>query len=903
MNIELYIKNRLCDINSPESLGIRLKRQFINPAELSIKDAQKSYEITLPATPVNNEIFSHVNVEEVKGKFLEIYDAYLRIDEVTVFSGKFRLSEIGYDYYSGNLGVPVKKTVKDVFGDMEMNGAGEWLEPFGAFPQAMNEKNEEDNPDFFFPYVLYGLLPKRKDNDGQYSPKKLWDNTVVPGIENFPPSINCLEAIRHIFKSKDYEIGGSAYNDEKLKRLYMSYKNPVDYTQPWNYGDLAQISVKGSWSIAEKNGSSYSNFERHIGQTTDSYGAYYNIDLFDCNRSEISYSDTGTNIFYNEYKDSYADREYIRKNFRITIPQSGFYKVGLKSSIRLNNTGEYLRLHDNGNKFTSTKQSHDSRNNTFDRSMYEVQVLRDFGDNNFNGNNIVGHYNEPNFLQMNYTDKNQFPKYYPYTCGAMVIDPQVNRNFINGLHWGRNDDNNNPKDTNYKCNYMFIQNGYSYNSGSSQDEKILSIYDSSYEDDGYNYWGYGTNDDEETETDLGDDDVPNPIWYKASKRKGKLINRPSYSNQITSSGNVNGEGIVHSIIWLEKGEHLTINAVGNLGDMRRGSNHHSEFDQWIVLIDKIEFELTIEAFRTDKEYDNFDSKGNYSPDKILSWTDIGNFQSGYIDLVKFLPSGQKVDDWMDNFCKAFNLQLSQASEKRFELDVKQNKKIYNNMPINLDNKANVNLGRKNASLSLPTYYDIGFTINQDEQGYIDTGRTGTEMFYTGSITGTTLKQTSNFSFNWLKDIELNIEGIQKTVKLPVITDKEIWQTETSRDYESMLSKVYTDLAQRFWYKENNFAYTDNKNRTFVIAQVKNEIENIIDLNYYNRFYSILRNYFTIFVDKNADYTIVECILTPDEYSKLPYSYVRFNGDIYIVAEIDGFDPLGRAKATLKLIGK
>ena len=87
MNIELYIGDRLCDIGNPENLGIYLKRVFIKPSELSMKDAQKSYEISLPATPSNNEIFNYANVEEVQGKF-KVYDnARLYIDGVLILFG------------------------------------------------------------------------------------------------------------------------------------------------------------------------------------------------------------------------------------------------------------------------------------------------------------------------------------------------------------------------------------------------------------------------------------------------------------------------------------------------------------------------------------------------------------------------------------------------------------------------------------------------------------------------------------------------------------------------------------------------------------------------------------------------------------------------------------------------
>ncbi len=75
------------------------------------------------------------------------------------------------------------------------------------------------------------------------------------------------------------------------------------------------------------------------------------------------------------------------------------------------------------------------------------------------------------------------------------------------------------------------------------------------------------------------------------------------------------------------------------------------------------------------------------------------------------------------------------------------------------------------------------------------------------------------------------------------------------------------------------------------------------LNYENKKDSILKNYFLLLVDYQKDYTVVDCLLYPEEYANIKNSLVKFNGDLYIVAECDGYDILNKKNCTLKLIRK
>jgi hypothetical protein len=218
--------------------------------------------------------------------------------------------------------------------------------------------------------------------------------------------------------------------------------------------------------------------------------------------------------------------------------------------------------------------------------------------------------------------------------------------------------------------------------------------------------------------------------------------------------------------------------------------------------------------------------------------------------------------------------------------------------IDLDKKASI-YHRINQPLDLPYIYDIGFTIKENEEGYIETQETGGGLYYTGvRDANNTIEQKSNFSYTWFKDIIYKLDNTDTILKVPVITEHDIWENN-SDDYEEMIDTKYFDLPQRFWYKDyvKNIRLNDNKN--IDIAFVKIEDNGII-LDYENKQNSITRVYFLL-LNNSKSYTIIDCFLSPDEYNKLDSCLIKFNGDLYHAAEIDGYDPAGRNPGTLKLI--
>ena len=166
INCELYVNNQLCDIVSPYELGVRFQREILIPSEITTKDVQYSFTIKLPTSATNNKIFNFANVEEVKNKFNYEYNAILIVDSITVFTGKFKITEIDEDTYKGNLYIPAAKTIKEIFNGKKMTENGNWYVPFENIGSVgvYNSKMITELQDCIFPIVLYGLLPKNPIN-------------------------------------------------------------------------------------------------------------------------------------------------------------------------------------------------------------------------------------------------------------------------------------------------------------------------------------------------------------------------------------------------------------------------------------------------------------------------------------------------------------------------------------------------------------------------------------------------------------------------------------------------------------------------------------------------------------------------------------------------------------------
>lgn len=891
MSIELYINKKICDIRNPLDFPIQLRRSFLNPEELNTKDAQGSYKIDLPATSRNNEVFGFKNVEEIKGKFRNLFDAYLTIGGIKIFEGQFNLTMVTKLEYTGELLILAKRGIKDIFGDRTMNQAGDWIIPFGEFSESVSQYNNMVNAPCIFPYVMYGLLPKIPIN-GSFSQKNVWDDSVMLGLDNFPPSINCLQAIQQIFKNEGLNISGSAFADQRLNQLYMSYKNPSDYEMLWNYGKLGVVKLEGSWISYDTN---INRVERNISinqKELDNNRKVYAVDIFNSTNSAIFINeDSGNNVTTTL---SQTEDNIPYRSVTFTVPYSGLYKVKFGASITLNKNPN-ITTNQNVRVISPVSRIRDLntgdyivKTEDFSKRRFEVKLMRNWGEGNvertelgydrsFYRNNLNQNDNFDSSNSANY------PKYFPLPTETVFIDPLQNPNLVCGVSFGANYGKNNPLDIyNLYCNPIAIKHGRSWSKEADTNKRSQSAVHNS----GYMRWG-GT---PEGEID----------FWTSDRFKVDLLNTNTYTK--TESNYTYGSGNVEQVIWLNKGERLTVCAVSDEGEMDFQAGSITQTYKGL-LIHGVSYTLDVEPYRTTNNWLRMDEFTNSSTGS-MDWNDSDRTDSFYSDglnLTNFLPTEIKIDDWIDNFCKAFNLLLTRLENGTFELNVKQTTRVYSTTnPINLDKRGHVDQ-RENTPLNLPSAYEVGFTVNKDEQGYIATGDDGGGIFYTGNFIGNPITQTSTFSHNWYKNIHFEPEGVN--YDFPIITDGEIWKDPTASDYEEMMKKDYINSPQRFWYKGDNIQVSGFGKEKIETTLVKSVIDNTIELNYQNKPFSILRNYFTIFTNNDGCYTVLDVYLKPDEYNRLPYTMIVFNGDLYYTAKIEKYDPMLRYKATISLIRK
>ncbi len=898
MNIELYIAGQLCDLEKAD-LGIKLRRQLYNPKELNTKDSQKSYSITLPATARNNEIFGHKNVEETVGKFTLYPDARLYVNNILILDGKFRLSEISSKGYRGNLGVPAPLTAKDVFGERKMNDIDPWIIPFEG-EKSLTEYNTTLKPDgnlreCIFPLVLYGLLPGTNSTN--------LDNATAFTLQNLPPSVNCKQMLQHIFQSANYSLTGTAMEDERLSSLYMSYKNPESH--PMSF-EVKKMKLKGYWTNMYK---SQDKRERQVvanehakDYTNNTDGAKPSQGFVACNLFRSDNLDVKSH-----QDDSHHLRIFNNNQVEYIVPHDGLYKISLDATISLiHDQGRYwervVDMNDQTTPIDIMSANYNTDKRSFENVAVELKLIRQRGSDSeklelsdITMDNTFSQDNQPRNTTL---EDNKSPNpnaIFPQLGCVNFVDPKQNPNYLCGFSWGRmtaHNGNYTRKDgynfalydfehPQWKNNREMIANPMAIKHGKSWkgnlEEKISK---SAVFSPGYISVDTGSEEREATEVgkymvELNDTDTT------------------AFLTNYSGSTYYGGKGTIHQMVWLDQGDKL------NLVTCQNRSSKHDWMHQ------EITFELSVEAFSANDSWITIEDKEGNST-APMQWGDNVLLLVDRIDLSKFLPTEMKIDDWITNFCKAFNLELVHRGDKSFALNMKEANIVKNtSLVIDLDKKANISHAN-NESLALPRAYKLGFTIDTAETGYVESakdkefiteGDTGGGTFETGSNENNTVEQTSNFSYCWYK----KLKKFGSEIPVPVITDNEVW---TSND-ENIRNKTYLNKALRFWFHNPKRKITQKVYSTAVdLAVVSGKYEGKKDLylNYEDKPNSIMREYFTLLTN-DKELTCVECYLTPEEYDMLDRAYVRLNGDLYNVVDADGFDLMGNGKTKLKLIKK
>lgn len=837
--IELYINGKLCDL--PGTFNIRINRQFINPQQLTLKDAQYSYSITLPPTFNNNSILGFIGVEEVVNKFNRRYNAELSVNGARIFKGYFRLSEIGSTGYKGNLYTPNSKTSKDMFPSEKWEDMTGYYIDFGLFSEsvtAANTKALEGAQPAIFPYVLYGLLPK-VDRDG-YGERDEWDSRVSLSWDDVPPSLNISLLLKKVFEIKGMLLTGDYQTDKYLNNIYVSYKNDPTYELPWNYRN-SSIIVAGKWFSVDTTGGEYRNFEKNL--------------LYTDNKESVSAMVTGGT---NNEITQVIDNVGVVDDGAITVPVSGYYKVRLSYDLQLH-TGGQMR----GQVDTDTGVCHVTTG-SLQRRVFELRLMRGINSlNDLSGLALDSTLYRNNLPQ----EPNSQKRYYPVNGTSLIVDEMQDQQLVFGVTTGSGEQDSvyrNPTYSGIQSAVLLKSPFLSWSEDGilEADKRAFSL----FPNEGYYL-------------------VENGITESSDKFKIEVVNGPG--NFSPSLSDTDASGTVEVIAWLDKGERLSLISVVECHDTIIGSESVPA-----VSSHRYNYRIELIPYRSDREWIPTSNLENGTL-PILNWEDAPTFESNRIDLFKFMPQNEKVSDFIDNLCTTFNLRIVDAGDNTFFLE-KGVSKIWNQY-VDLDGIGAV-AKRSNSALNLPSQFILSFTVNEDEEGYYVNGNTGVSgSIATGAIEGNPTEQKSPFSYNWFKKIKKD----KAFLDLPVISKHEVWTED--RVYKDAMEEKYTDLTQRFWFYGGVFS-ADINGKSVFLAKVTNT-KGLI-LSYENKKFTILDLYFATLVNADSHYTEIECYLSPVHYEMLKnYKKALFNHDIYYVAELSGYDPTGRNKTKVKLIKK
>ena len=252
--IELYINGGLMELESQDSLNLRINSVLFNPTQTTIKQGEYSYSFELPSTPNNDKILNYGNNLSKINKFHARYSSQVYADGKLIFDGSLTVQKYNTKskMYTCNL-VNIKiNTLDEIFGDMKMTDL-KWMVDFDGAP-TINEVNNDYSKDYFFPLVSYGVFQKNyvnKDEVGAtYTSKFQLDKYNKWWIESFYPSLNVVETMRKCFENKGYTVGGSVFSDPFIKDIFSSCNLAQEQVPIYNLGNpkFGKLSLNVTWN-------------------------------------------------------------------------------------------------------------------------------------------------------------------------------------------------------------------------------------------------------------------------------------------------------------------------------------------------------------------------------------------------------------------------------------------------------------------------------------------------------------------------------------------------------------------------------------------------------------------------------------------------------------------------------
>lgn len=418
------------------------------------------------------------------------------------------------------------------------------------------------------------------------------------------------------------------------------------------------------------------------------------------------------------------------------------------------------------------------------------------------------------------------------------------------------------------------------------------------------------------------------IWSGQSKYSGSELtdhNKNSLTGAEPDSFSYTSNvcsGRITAVMELKKNDRISIKVITKaLYELTTGNSHGSGYRtstvEWGSYPVSFRYGLTIFPYTPDTtKYVNAQTMRATPSEEDKKW-------GVNLKLGNFLNAKEKMSDFINNFIKTFNLQYNQIGKNVF---INKNKLDMTSIRSEVDIDDRVKTSEGQASrIDYPGTMQVKWSIADDEAGayrsidtvehqgannwkdYIDRGSDEVQMDTTNESKSESVE--SKWSYTWYQDFTLygynkqtgNDNGHIATLRIPLIAKDEDFIIQS----DDSMSKDGLSLKQRLWFRDGQTSESlELWNGSAVSVTLPTDEYNGCTLNFRNEQGSLLDRYFNVTPRTDSNYLTVECYLTPQEYLMLKNgAFTKFDDDLYLVSEIQGYDPSGVNKTELILIKK
>lgn len=909
-----------------EGVNLRMNRVINDPTKISTTQAEYSFTFDLPITQTNSKAFNYANVSAKSNKFSGRYNCEVYADGMLIFSGTLKVASIEDNSFKCNLYQSKISTLENIFGESTMNEIS-WKVPFKG-TNTINEVNADPNTKYFFPLVAYSLFQKVPWNttdsgNRRYTDKYIIDYSNRFYFNSFVPSLNLVELLKKCCELKGYNLQGDILSDKILNDIYLSNYIEDEQDPLYNYGipEMGEVSFDFDFhNTTHTTAVGSMDFIEYPLQYIPPYPGVAHRDNLRNFDTAFVYS---LLMNHNNAKiENVINESKLLVEGGIQIPADGWYQVELEADFgvsmeqgSINNCYQATSLTAN---YSDTEYGYDRnmKEVTIDYSLetmpVEIQILKynaedgdvsnlsheliykgdypneapwyDFLSTDYNIGRVARRGSAPYSLYLNVTSTTEGQSV------TTAVDTFNNPDFVCGL-----------SQSNYSRSVAYRKNGYSWNSDNQSETNAL-----------YNCNGYY----------LKISDATTTSYVQQTVNHNTLVGSPQTS--CIPSSNRHSKGKCNMIIKLMKGDILTPFIQGRL--------YYDEDNNPKLYLIEAKGNIKVKAiapFITSGNKLSFNMNSLF--DKELN---LGNFNN----------NKQKISDFFSQVQKAFNLSFQQEGGNI----ILNKNKIQNETtnPVDIDNKVNTSDAIFNA-IEFPSSISVKWNIDTEEEGFyrsVEDNTTEEQMqsnnwkdygdygYQKVNISNADdakeLTETLGFSYNWNRNFKVldfetykdTINNIPitmnyETINIPVIGKTEWWIE--GLDYEGYSKYDGRGLKQRFWFRgqqltdkkyelpvNGKLTETDDWYKITLTSNYKQYGNNIVYLNYNNGVNTLLGKYFNIDANSRSDEAEVEVYLTPMEYKLISQgASVHFDDDIYIVNEVQGYDPSGHNPTKLILMKK